>query len=216
MINLVNIFEKQAQLNAETAAKHVEYQVRSREQLTKNYIFAALCEIGEMSNEWGQFKIWKSSRKENRKAICKKCSGEGKFHGEDCPYCHNGYVNPLREEYVDVVHFVVSVAIGFDLNPNDFLSTYKRKNVSGEDTYQLILDLYENLVYANILIEELQNHQNENLFQKINQKERLNVAKDLLDTLLHLGYSLGFDDEEIENAYFDKHRINQVRQANNY
>ena len=103
MINLTHIFKEQDRLNKETAAKHKEYSELTREQLTRNYVFAALCELGEMANEWGQFKIWKSTRKENREALCSKCNGTGELNGDSCLYCEGGIVNPLRKEYVDEI-----------------------------------------------------------------------------------------------------------------
>jgi len=125
-------------------------------------------------------------------------------------------VNPLREEYIDIVHFVVSVALGFDYDPKEYMNIYEVREVSPEDTYQLILDLYKNLVYANVLIEETRDLPHTEKLLKNNTKERKKVAKALLDILVHLGYSLGFEDAEIEAAYFDKHKINQIRQENNY
>ncbi len=222
MINLAHIFQEQDRLNKETALKHEEYQKRTREQLTRNYVFSALVELGELANTWNHHKIWKSTRQENRDAPCNKCGGTG-FSGvsdfELCPYCKAGRVDPLREEYADVVHFVVSVAIGFDLDPKSYLEGYAKdsnQKPALKDSYQLYLDLYKNLVYANVLIEELNTYpQTEKLIQNLT-KERKKVAKDLITVLLDLGYSLGFDDEEIEAAYFSKHKINQVRQRNNY
>lgn len=216
MVDLVEIFKKQDELNRKTAAKHEEYSKLSRDELTQLYAFSALCELGEMSNEWGQFKIWKTNRKENRKTLCTKCNGKGEIYGDSCQYCEGGFTNPLREEYIDVVHFVVSVAIGFDLDPEEFMKKFKRKEVTASNTYKLIRVLYKYLVYADVLIDELQNLPNTEKLVKNNQIERLDVAEKLIDKLLHLGYSLGFDDEEIESAYFDKHKVNHIRQQNHY
>lgn len=216
LLNLVSIFQKQAELNQKTAAKHEEYQKRTRDELTRNYVFATLVELGEMANEWGHFKIWKSTRKENREALCPKCHGRGEFNGDACPYCEGGMVNPLREEYIDVVHFTISIALGFDLDPQQYIQHATLRKVSAQDSYKLYLELYKNLVYANVLIDELENFPPTEKLLKNNQLERKKVAVCLVNTLWELGYSLGFTDEEIEYAYFAKHKINQVRQENNY
>lgn len=217
-MDLARIFNEQDRLNKETAEKHMEYSLLSRDELTRNYVFAALTELGEMSNNWSHHKIWKSTRKENRDAPCKKCHGTGELNEVICVYCENGRVNPLREEYIDVVHFTISVAIGFDLKPEEFIDKRKQNEVevSPEVAYDLYLELYKNLVYANILIEELIKYPNTEKLLTNNKRERKTVAVDLLDTLFNLGYSLGFTDQDIEHAYFMKHKINQIRQATNY
>lgn len=220
VINLGQIFEKQNELNKEMALQHKEYQTLSREALTRNYILAALVESGECCNEWAQFKIWKSTRKENREALCPKCHGTGKQEETICPYCEQGVVNPLREEYSDILHFATSVAIGFDLEPNEviqgLIQLKEISTITSKDTYQLFLELYKQLVYANVLIEEFESILHTDKLIQDQQKERKKVAKDLMLTVIKLGYSLGFDDNEIEQAYFAKHQINQIRQIQHY
>lgn len=216
LIDLTRIFEEQDRLNKETAAKHEEYSKLSRDQLTRNYVFAALAEAGEMANEWSHFKIWKSTRKENRDAPCQKCNGLGELNCKKCVYCENGRVNPLREEYIDVVHFIISVAIGFDLDSNEYLLENKERpkvEVSPKVAYNLYLELYKYLVYANVLIEELEKFPHT---KETNQKERTKVATQLLNVLFDLGYSMGFTDADIERAYFAKNKVNKIRQENNY
>lgn len=215
-MNLTHIFKEQDRLNKETAKKHEEYSKLSRDQLTRNFVFSALAETGEMANEWSHFKIWKSTRKENRDAPCKKCQGTGELNHKICAYCENGRTNPLREEYIDVVHFTVSVAIGFDIDPTEYLKENQARpkvEVSPKVAYNLYLDLYKQLVYANVLIEELEKRPQT---EESNRNERKKVATELLNVLFDLGYSMGFTDEDIERAYFAKHKVNQIRQANNY
>jgi len=38
----------------------------------------------------------------------------------------------------------------------------------------------------------------------------------LFDYLIQLGYQLGFDEETVKQAYFEKNKINFERQLNNY
>ena len=219
MLNLTTIFQEQDRLNKETAAKHEEYSRLTKDGLTQLYVFAALCELGEMSNEWGDFKIWKTNRKQHRVDTCPLCKGEGIKEGEKCSRCGGVRVYPLLEEYIDVVHFCVSVAIGFNLDPLIYKSSRtgrKFLNPLPKSTYHLILKLYQNLVYANVLIEESEKIPPTQKSIKNNQNERQKVAVDLLDTLWQLGYSLGFSDSDIEKAYFSKNQINQIRQEENY
>ena len=216
MLNLVHIFGEQQRLNTETAAKHEEYGLLTRDELTRNFVFAALAELGECANEWGHFKIWKSTRKENRDAPCGKCGGE---NHEECIHCEGGRTNPLREEYIDVFHFGVSVAIGLDVNPAHYesmLTEHDLKELKGYDAYDMYLKLFEKLAYANVLLEESLKKELSDKAVSQNTYDRQVTGIQLMDTLLALGYSLGFDDEDITAAYFSKHQINQKRQENNY
>lgn len=205
--------------SSQVAQKHVEYQQLSKNQLTRNFIFAALCEVGEMANEWGHFKIWKSSRNENREAPCPKCHGFGILGTENCPYCENGKVNPLREEYVDVLHFVVSIALGLELEPEKVMDI-EFHPTSKEESYEWFLTLYELLIKAkqhlDIVMERtIQQPLLDEEVEILNQQGQ-QIALELLTTFFYLGYSLGFADEEIEAAYFAKHQINHIRQQENY
>lgn len=227
MIDIERIFKEQDFLNKETAAKHEEYSKLTRDELTRNYCFSALSELGECSNEWAGFKIWKSTRKENRDAPCKKCNGSAILNELECPYCEEGRTNPLREEYIDVFHFVVSVAIGFDADIETIkkvLAVLEKEDVGKSDSYQLFLDLYTSLARANGLIDDnvdsytsyaddrIEDFEDKETLIKVRQTHAL----ELIEILVRLGYALDFSNDEIEAAYFSKHKINQVRQENNY
>ncbi|EKN65050.1 dUTPase [Neobacillus bataviensis LMG 21833] len=100
----------------------------------------------------------------------------------------------ILEEFVDGIHFILSLGIecGFDRQQMEL-------NV-GES----VLGVTEQFlcVYEGITI-----------FQK---SKGLDDYRQLFGSYLQLALLLGFQDEEIEQAYFEKNEVNYQRQQNNY
>lgn len=216
MLNLEKIFEKQQELNTKTALTNPKYGELTNDELTRNFVFAALVELGETSNEWGEFKIWKKSRKQNRLAVCKRCNN---VDVDACIHCIDGTNNPLLEEYIDVFHFVVSVAIGLKLDVEfyvTFTNTDQLDYLKTTKDYDMFLRLYELLADTNSLLEPCINGELSGFQLLKNKTDREITSIKLMDVLLLLGYSLGFSDEEINEAYFSKHKVNHKRQEANY
>src|SRR5690606_23656156 len=100
------------------------------------------------------------------------------------------YYNPLLEEYVDIVHFTLSIAN--DLGYHE----HKYVNPGHFDLNDLTLGLTQLvtvLPYAK------------------NNKLPLSF-----DYVIKLGYQLGFDEKTVIDAYFEKNKVNHERQVNNY
>lgn len=122
---------------------------------------------------------------------------------EDCPTCKDGYLNafreknPLLEEFVDVLHFSISIAIELGL------TTYKVTNLDDLRYHKNSVIKTFSMVYRDI--NELQYYENADRY-----------IRDFLDGVLGLGYKLGFTFEEIEQAYISKNQTNHSRQNNGY
>ena len=98
----------------------------------------------------------------------------------------------ILEEYVDCIHFILS--LGIEKNFQDI--TLNVKDITCELSNQF-LNLYINI--ANFAIcSSLDNY--------------LTIFNDFLS----LGQNLGFSEENIENAYLYKNKINHERQDNGY
>lgn len=100
----------------------------------------------------------------------------------------------ILEEFVDGIHFILSLGIElgfekrqFDLNENE-----------------TTLDVTEQFITVYELI---------SIFQKSKGFE--DYSK-LFAAYLRLALSLGFKNEEMEQAYFRKNEVNYLRQQNNY
>ena len=115
MMNLQPLFEAQKKLDA-----HIEKSKGLEGQnLLDKKILALQVELGELANEWRGFKFWSEDKEPNAKeeVVCGFCD-EGVIHdGRSAPgvcgWCLGDYVesckNPLLEEYVDCLHFILSI-----------------------------------------------------------------------------------------------------------
>jgi len=81
------------------------------QDLTLNTVTALIVELGEFANEGRWFKHWSNDQEARTKSICEDCGGDGVtglYDDVDC-FCENT-TNPLLEEYVDCLHFFLSLA----------------------------------------------------------------------------------------------------------
>ena len=140
-------------------------------------------ELGELANTWRGFKYW--SEDQEPRARVKDCHCL-KF---DEAHCGCGYKNPLLEEYVDCLHFILSIGLDIQVRiPKEVISRVE------EDTITQFIDT---ITQASISYAETQ-------------------WEWLLSLFLGLGEQLGFTWEEVEQAYFQKNKINHERQENGY
>lgn len=147
-------------------------------------ILALLVELGECANEWRGFKFWSVNQIPHTSAVRVPCMMD-----ED-----KEYYNPLLEEYVDGLHFVLELGIELEINISS------------------IRDLYS------ICEEESTTDQFRVCFWAINlecddDEEWFNTV---FTAYKALGKRLGFTWEQIEQAYMEKNKINHVRQETGY
>ena len=91
-MNLTKLFETQKLLDE----KIVKEKGLEGQDLLSMKILALQVELGELANEWRGFKFW-SEKREPRTKLPITAWGEP-------------YKNPLLEEYVDGIHFFLSIA----------------------------------------------------------------------------------------------------------
>jgi dimeric dUTPase (all-alpha-NTP-PPase superfamily) len=143
-------------------------------------ILALLVELGECANEWRGFKFWSVNQLPHTSAVRVPCMME-----ED-----KEYYNPLLEEYVDCLHFILE--LGLELKATDpWQPSYE------ED----ITEQFRTVFYHASQI---------NFYNKHDEYEYL------VSYFLGLGEMLGFTWEQIEQAYFAKNKINHHRQEVGY
>lgn len=136
---------------------------------------------------------------------------------EECQACSEGnlyafrHKNPLLEEYVDCLHFILSIGNSHAMQYGAFIPIY-----SGLKTYQPIKYetipkqfnyLYLNIAYLMDCTCDCEIGNNSEIDDEYEQVFRLFIA---------LGEMLGFTWEQIETAYMNKNQINHERQANGY
>lgn len=194
-MNLNSLFNKQQKLD--------EYIVKEKElegqDLLPRKTVALLAELYECVNEARFFKFWSEDR-EPRKILkqCITCGNQYKTNINACDECEyigeSGklfYVQPLLEEYIDVIHFTLSIANDLGVHEHKYIKT------SPTDLNDLVLGI-TNL--ATIIPISKEKHQ----------------VESLINNIITLGYQLGFDEKQVIEAYHEKNKENYERQENGY
>lgn len=181
------LFDTQAELDAAIYEKHPE--IKGQDNLPWK-VLALQVELGELANEWRGFKKWSNDQKPRvtgpKRMLPKHSGGDGEWYTP----------NPLLEEYVDCLHFILTIGLELDVKPYKayLLETNERditRHISGLITSAGLL-----LVHSH------------------------DTAKQsfvpVFEDLIRLGLKLGFTLEQIEAAYYSKNQINHERQASGY
>lgn len=151
--------------------KQLDEKIENRHGLQNKVLFqekmlALLVEVGELANETRCFKFWSNK-----------------------PSSQNDVV---LAEYVDGLHFILSIGLEKNLVPLPFHSTDNKFSL----TQQF------NQVFEKIII--FQQQPDEEAYQQ------------LCNCYLQLGEKLKFAERDIQNAYYQKNRINHQRQEQGY
>ena len=210
-MNLTKLFETQKALDE----RIVKEKGREGQDLFPEKILALLTELGELSNEWRGFKFWSEDRepRTERKVGCHVCRGEGYFmmsvdndDEENCEYCAGTGLqedsNPLLEEYVDCLHFILSIGLESRFEHLDF--------EAARNEY-----LSHRIDFKEVSI----TRQFNNVFHFIVKFEEESLSDEFVSVVLSfivLGEALGFTWNQIETAYYEKNAINHSRQESNY
>ncbi|MBU8879654.1 dUTP diphosphatase [Bacillus sp. FJAT-29790] len=163
-MNYRKLFDMQTGLDQHIETKH---QLQA-EDLFDRKVLALLVELGELANETRCFKFWSlkpSSPKET-----------------------------VLEEFVDGVHFILSLGIecGFDQENNYSVDLLKKESATEQ-----FLFVFEQI-------------------SKFRTSRSMEDYKKLFQAYLDLGELLGFNAEETEKAYMDKNEVNYQRQQDGY
>ncbi|GIN13176.1 hypothetical protein J26TS2_30430 [Shouchella clausii] len=184
-MNLTKLFEIQKELDR----KIIEKKGLEGRDLLPERILALQVELGECANEWRGFKFWSEDR-EPRTKIAKPFANDMRGDG----YI---YQNPLLEEYVDCLHFILSIGLEVGVTANKFIS-FKLDSIT---------DQFIELNYQIYRVKQLS--------EWSKQRARLDWVM-LFDLFMGLGEMLGFSPGEIEDAYLAKNEVNHERQVNGY
>ncbi|OEH52952.1 hypothetical protein AQ616_18785 [Oceanobacillus sp. E9] len=161
--------------------KHIEVKkgLQGQDLLDKK-ILALQVELGELANEWRGFKFWSS----NQEPRGYNLYTEGKGVEQK---------NPLLEEYVDCLHFILSIGLELDRKDDLLPQPYvNRPNASTDEIIGQFGQVFKNTWH---------------------------VPGDyyhLINNFVELGSMLGFTTEQIEQAYLDKNKVNHARQESGY
>lgn len=194
-MNLQKLFTAQAELDAYIEQQHPTTEGENR---LEKKVLALLVELGETANEWRGFKFWSNRQTPN------DCVTEIPSYG-GIPFVSDAKTkNPLLEEYVDCLHFILS--IGNDLEVTNQYGEEVGFSLGGrtkrENTQKFFMKVFD---ATTTLVNNLQYYAGyDELYQ------------DLLSDFMTLGDTLGFTEEQIESAYWKKYEINKQRQRDGY
>ena len=220
-MNLTKLFEAQKLLDERIEEKH---NLQGVDLLDKK-ILALQVELGELAQEWRGFKYWskKQARSKNTSVscsaddaefyYCEQCKGEvdsdhayNGYDGEFCSYSSvlpMKYNNPLLEEYVDCLHFILS--IGNDLG-------FSNDRFVPKDGY---CEIAKALGIQKVLIGLITLPIDLVSVSKSNKRIE-SIYTEMVIGFKVLGELLGFTWSQIAQAYYDKNKINHARQDNDY
>lgn len=171
-MNLNELFEPQAKLDERIIKEHN----LQGQDLIKKKTTALLTELFECVNEARFFKFWSKDQKARINQFC---------------LSRLEWTNPLLEEYVDTLHFALSIANDISYNKHEY------KDPGDYDLNDLTIGL-TNLI---TLLPESKSHTQMSL---------------VFNYLIKLGYQFGFNEKIVKEAYYKKNKINLVRQEDGY
>lgn len=176
-MNLEKLFKIQAELDKRIVEKHG----LQNEDLLDKKILALQVELGELAQNWRGFKFWSEDREPRTELWLTELQPPR---------------NPLLEEYVDCLHFILS--IGLEIGADDFLESYDDWSYMAEKN---VVKIFSKLFKINWWILD---------------DNSWNEYFDGFEYFMTLGRELSFTWEQIETAYLEKNKINHTRQTTGY
>lgn len=193
-MNETHTLERLYEMQKALDARIIKEKGLEGQDLLPNTVLALQVEIAELANEWRGFKHWSNDR----------VPRTSKIHQDRDAYLET---NPLLEEYVDCLHFFLSIARQLNL-PSDDL--YVWDDVAEGDTAILFSELLHNvgMIHANLMVERP-------------IKDIRSFRREYFRSALFIFYSLGehrlgLTFEQMCEAYVAKNKTNHDRQTNGY
>ena len=187
-MNLNKLFELQKELDQHI----IREKGLQRQDLLDKKILALQVELGELAQNWRGFKFWSEDQEPRTEVYY------GKLEIPDV----GTYTNPLLEEYIDCLHFVLSIGNDINIDLKKAIAFFHKKKMP---------NIIDQFMWTNYKIT--------NLYRCYRDEGKGYMGYDyvhLMNSLIGLGEMLGFTWEQIEKAYLEKNKINHQRQENGY
>lgn len=192
-MNLTKLFEMQRVLDERIIEQH---GLQGKDLLPKK-ILALQVELGELAQEWRGFKFWSKDQQPRyeKKSIA--------FADPGGPFEYTTY--PLLEEYIDCIHFILSIGITTWHTPDEVEP--KKCEIGGILQQFLSINKHVGSMDFAYQVDLAGNFQTNNFYDRYDFSLRL---------ILGLGEMLGFTWDQIEEAYMSKNAVNHERQSTGY
>jgi dimeric dUTPase (all-alpha-NTP-PPase superfamily) len=217
--------EKMLSMQKELDERIIKEKGLEGKDLFPNTVLALQVELAEFANEGRWFKHWSNDQVARNYQKCHVCFGTGEtmmpafpsfdeFEQAVCPECEGDRVtgkNPLLEEFVDGVHFFLSIAIqkGWEETLWVYEEQLDPDHFDGELTswyLEMIYFLTKSYMEKYSDDHKIGDFQKNAYYFRIAWMEFLNIGIN----------GFGFTMEQIEQAYMDKNAVNHKRQENGY
>lgn len=194
--------------------------------LFPNTILALNVELAEFANEGRWFKHWSNDQEPRTSDKCTTCLGTGEIYGtieegsDPCWQCEGdgleGDGNPLLEEYVDALHFFLSSAIQKGWEEHLYLHEEAIEDLRNGGFQGGLTGAFNEMQYLLLrsYMERQPNKEIEKTFGMTVQEFHFRSAWFLFICIGLIGFE--FTLEQIEEAYFEKNKVNHERQKNGY
>jgi dimeric dUTPase (all-alpha-NTP-PPase superfamily) len=186
-MNLTKLFDMQRTLDA----RIVEQHGLQGQDLLPQKILALQVELGECANEWRGFKFWSSRQTPTEPKFNWKPNEDGSNLEWNPEYGYESH--PLLEEYIDCLHFILSIGLDLDID----IYAFGIVAVTSDSVIESFSSVFDAIT---LFSEDFDDWEYEQMF----------------DRFAGLGKMLGFSTETIEEAYMTKNKINHERQDTNY
>ncbi|WP_349924923.1 dUTP diphosphatase [Bacillus altitudinis] len=196
--------EKMFKIQAELDRRIIKEKGLEGQDLLPNTYVALITELGEFANEGRWFKHWSNNQEPKQPEYNWKPNKDGsnlEWHAE------NGYKSyPLLEEYVDCLHFFLSIAIkkGWKEELNireEAIEDFKEAGFDG-GLSGVFVEMQWSLLNSRMLKDEE------------SKKQHFHIAWGLFLAIGIVGF--GFTLDQIEEAYMNKNAVNHKRQQEGY
>ena len=214
-MNLSKIIMLQKDLDEVINKNH---PIETMEDRTANKVTALVVELAEFANEARFFKFWSEDREPRVTSKCVHCKGDGKYptYSSNCWLCKGtgiGTINPLLEEYVDSLHFFVSVALDKDWEKALHIPEERFIRIEEEGFPGGLTEAFNRVIYH-----LMKSQYEDNAKYK---GEHYRSAESFFGEAWFLFMAIGlvaygYSEEDIEAAYMNKNMINHERQNTNY
>lgn len=193
-MNLTKLFEMQRVLDE----RIVKEKGLEDQDLLPQKILALQVELGECANEWRGFKYWSKDQdpRYTKTSIA--------FADPGGPFEYT--THPLLEEYIDCLHFILSIGNEIGYYYEDDVRYFHEHNIKAYQSSDGLVAKF-NEVFAAI---------HEFSSENVNPEDSFELYEEVGIHFLSLGLQLSFTWEQIEAAYMSKNETNHKRQDTGY